>query len=128
MMRLLSCASRTTSKPPTARATGVRPQQRGEDAHRGGLTGAVRAEQSENAALGDREIEPVEGSYFALARAIDLDQAFGNDGVRNGRDLRCGSLHHFMFGEGALRRMTQSEPSRVPRSQRLIARRARRRR
>ena len=63
------------------RAAGVRPQQRREDAHRGGLAGAVGAEQAEDGALGDRQVDAVEGPDLALARLVDLDQALGRDDV-----------------------------------------------
>ena len=43
------------------RRTGIRPGQRGEDLHRGGLAGAVRAEQPQYYALRDAERQSVEG-------------------------------------------------------------------
>ena len=88
-------------------APGVGPQQGGEDAHRRRLAGAVRAEQPEDAALGDGQVEPVERAHLALPRAVDLDQAFGDDGVRNNRTSGRGVGHHFMIHRIAIHRMTQ---------------------
>jgi hypothetical protein len=55
-------------------AARVRPQERGEDPHRGRLAGAVRADQRADAARGHREVEPVEGG----GGAEGLPQALGN--------------------------------------------------
>ena len=47
----------------------VGPEQRGEDAHRGGLAGPVRAEQTEHGAAGDREVDAAQG--LGVAEALD---------------------------------------------------------
>jgi len=52
---------------------GVGAQQGGEDAHGGGLARAVGAEQAEDSALGDFEVDAVEGTYIAEG----LHQALG---------------------------------------------------
>ena len=57
------------------RVPGIGAEQRGEDAHRGGLAGAVGSEQTDDGAIGDREIESVDG----LDVAEVLDQPFGMD-------------------------------------------------
>ena len=64
------------------RASRVRLEQRGEDPDRRRLAGAVRPEQTEDGALGDLEVDAVERADLALAGLVDLDQAFGGDGVR----------------------------------------------
>jgi hypothetical protein len=59
-----------------ARDAGGRPQQRREDAHRRGLAGPVRAEEPVDLALGDLEVEAVDGADAALELAdepADLD-------------------------------------------------------
>ena len=61
--------------------TRVRAQQRGDDAHGGGLAGAVRAEQAQHAALRDGQVKAVQRAHLVLARAIDLDEALGFDDV-----------------------------------------------
>ena len=67
---------------------GVRLQERGEDPDAGRLAGAVRAEQAQDGALGDFQVHAVEGADLVLARPIDLDQAFGRDGVHGGAEPR----------------------------------------
>ena len=57
----------------------VGPQDRGEDAHRGGLAGAVRAEQPEHGAGRHREVDAVEGDDVAEP----LLESFDDDGVRS---------------------------------------------
>ena len=54
-------------------------QQCGQDAHRGRLAGTVGAEQPEHRALGNGEVEAVEGPYFS----VGLDQACRPDHVRH---------------------------------------------
>jgi hypothetical protein len=54
---------------------GIRAEDRGEDAHGGGLAGAVRAEQAEDGAPLDLEVDPVEGDHVAEV----LDQALDSD-------------------------------------------------
>src|SRR5918995_5252716 len=44
-----------------------RPGERRQDLDRGGLAGAVRAEQSEHRACSDGEAQPVEGGYVAIS-------------------------------------------------------------
>ena len=61
------------------RSSGVRLEQRRQDPDRRRLARAVGSEQTEDGALGDLEIEPVEGADLVLARLVDLDQAFGRD-------------------------------------------------
>jgi hypothetical protein len=39
---------------------GIRPQQRGQDPHDGGLAGTVRAEQAKHGALGNGKVDPGE--------------------------------------------------------------------
>ena len=53
----------------------VRPQDRAEDAHRGGLAGAVWAQQAEDGANGDLEIDALE----SLELAEVLLQAFNQN-------------------------------------------------
>ena len=50
-------------------AAAVRPQQGGEDPHRGGLAGAVGAEQPADGSGRHREVEPVERHGAAVALA-----------------------------------------------------------
>src|SRR3546814_645749 len=54
-------------------------EQRGEDPHRCGLAGAVRAEQAEHGTLRYVEVEPCEGGDIAVA----LHEAPGGDDVRH---------------------------------------------
>jgi len=54
----------------------VGPQQGGQDPHRGGLAGAVGAEQPADRALGDGQVEAVEG----VGRAVALAQPLGQNG------------------------------------------------
>ena len=73
-----------------AGAAGVRPRERGEDPDGRGLAGAVGAEQAEDRAGRDREVEPVERADVA---GIGLDEAVGLDGI--GLIERCTShLEH----------------------------------
>ena len=55
-----------TSKPATVAPPGVGVEQRGEDAHRRGLAGAVGAEQAEHAAAGHDEVDAVERLHVAV--------------------------------------------------------------
>ena len=71
-------ASRTTSKPATRADPAVGGEQRGQDAHRGRLAGAVRPEDAEHGAFADGEVDAGEG----LGGAESLGQAFGLDRVR----------------------------------------------
>jgi len=48
-------------------ASGVRLQQRRQDAHRGGLAGTIRAEQAQDAAFFDFEVDAVQRTDLALA-------------------------------------------------------------
>ena len=54
----------------------VGPQQGGQDPHGGRLAGAVGAEQPADRALGDGQVETVEG----VGRAVALAQPLGQDG------------------------------------------------
>ena len=58
-----------------------RAQQRGEDAHGGGLAGAVVAEQAEHRALGDVEVDVAQRPEVAVA----LAEPFGEDAGVVGR-------------------------------------------
>ena len=60
-------------------AAGIGPQDRGEDAHGGGLARAVGTKQPEDGAGRDREVDPVEGDD----RTEPLSQIFDDDGVRH---------------------------------------------
>lgn len=53
----------------------VGPQQRGEDPYRSGLSRAVRAQEAEDRAGADGEVDPVQGYGFLES----LDQPFGDD-------------------------------------------------
>ena len=74
-------ASATTSWPATDRAALGRAQQRGQDAHGGGLAGAVVAEQAEHRALGDVEVDVAQRPEIAVA----LAEPFGEDAGVVGR-------------------------------------------
>jgi hypothetical protein len=67
--------------------SGVRARQRREDADGGGLARAVGAEQAEDRAGRDLEVEAVERADVAR---IGLDEAVGLDGIR--LIERCTSL------------------------------------
>ncbi len=55
----------------------VRPQQRGQHLHHGGLAGTVGAEHAVDGPLRDRQVDPVDGPVVAE----DLDEADRFDGV-----------------------------------------------
>lgn len=57
-----------------ARPPGIRPEERGQDADRGGLAGSVRPEQAQDRPFIDGQVEAVERAHLVLARAIDLGQ------------------------------------------------------
>jgi hypothetical protein len=57
-----------------------RPQQRGEHPDGGALAGAVRAEEAEDLAGLDGEIDAVDGSYGVGARSEVSDEIAGDDG------------------------------------------------
>ena len=59
---------------------GVGPEQRGEDADRGGLAGAVGAQQAEDGALPDAEIHAVEGA--GVTECLDQPVRFDRVGHR----------------------------------------------
>ena len=65
--------------------TAVGPEQRGEDAHRGGLAGAVRPEEAEHGADGDFERDALQRLDLAEA----LSEVFGDDGG----GVRGGGMH-----------------------------------
>ena len=74
-------------------AAGIGPQDRGEDAHGGGLAGTVRAEQPEDGASGYGEVDAVEGADGAEAP----DETFHLDGdlrSRSGAACRVGGTSH----------------------------------
>ena len=58
----------------------VGPEVRGEDAHRGRLPGAVRAEQAEHGPARDLEVDAVEGDHLpvVLPEALGLDRDLGH--------------------------------------------------
>ena len=66
-------------------------QERRQDPDRRRLAGAVRPEQAQDGALRDLEVDAVERADLALARAVDLDQAFGGNRSRDD-DLLGGRL------------------------------------
>ena len=79
-----------------------------QDLHRGGLAGAVRAEQRHELAAGDRELEAVEDLQrpVALAQPANLDRERHPEGARRGparldRDLVTGG--HATPGSGHFR-------------------------
>lgn len=62
------------------RGSGIRLQQGGEDAHHGGLTGAVRAEEGEDAALLDLEVDAAQHVQIFVGL---LDAVHRDGGVRH---------------------------------------------
>ena len=77
-----------TSRPRTTRAAAIGLDQRGEDAHRRGLAGAVRSEQTEHAADGNVERHTLQ----RFDRAEGLDQVLDDDGRFACGARACGSL------------------------------------
>ena len=69
------------------RPTGVGLEEGRQDPDGSRLAGAVRSQQPDDRPLWDVEVEPVEGADLALAGFVDLDQAFGRDGVVGHPDL-----------------------------------------
>ena len=63
----------------------VRPGERGQDAYRGGLAGAVWAEHAEDRAGGDPEIEPAQG--HGAAKALSSASASITRAIVTGRPL-----------------------------------------
>jgi len=70
MMRRTVSASLATSWPEYGRASGVRSQNSGEDAHRRGLAGAVGTEQPENGALFDLKRDTIERTHVAAGKDL----------------------------------------------------------
>ena len=66
-------------EPRHGRAAGVGAKQGRQDPDGRGLAGAVRAEQPEDRALLDHEVDAVERADLVLAAAVDLDQALRDD-------------------------------------------------
>ena len=89
---------------------GVRLQQRREDAHGRGLAGPVRAEQSQDRAFGDLEVHAVECADLVLAGPIDLDEAFGGDGVHGGAQPRVRYLGAAQYTEVRCARSARGQP------------------
>ena len=75
--RLASAGERTTSMPPTVRRARGGDDTRREHSCGGRLAGTVRAEQPEDLAALDDEVEVVDGADVAR---IDLGEALGDDG------------------------------------------------
>ena len=92
-MTCLAVAGRaTTSMPPTiARALG-RDDPRGQHADGRRLAGAVRAEQPEDLAAVDAQVEVLDRPERAAAAVEDLGQTVGDDDVAVGAELRVRGL------------------------------------
>ena len=75
MVRRTWCGWVATSYPPTRARARVGLEQGREDADGGGLAGAVRAEDAEDGAGGNGEVDPVEGlgGAEALPEPLGLD-------------------------------------------------------
>ena len=75
MVRRTWCGSRGDVEPADPGGADVGLEQRREDADGGGLTGAVRAEDTEDGAGGNGEVDPVEGlgGAEALPEPLGLD-------------------------------------------------------
>ena len=87
--RRTSAASSTTSWPATRGAAAGRAQQRGQHPHRGRLAGAVRAEEGVDLALGDLEVDAVDGPDPARELALEpcyLDCRHGGGIYRRARE------------------------------------------
>ena len=69
---------------------GVRPQQGGQDSHQGRFSCAVRAEQAEDRAGGNAQIDPLEGGHIAER----LGEPFGLDSGARGAHRYARKLAH----------------------------------
>ena len=93
MTRRMASACVRTSNPATVARPGVGAEQGRQDPDGRGLARAVGAEQAEDRALLDHEVDAVERADLALAAAVDLHQALGDDrlrALRRGDDGRGG--------------------------------------
>ena len=68
MLRRTCSDSRTTSYPATVAVPAVGRQQRGQHPQRRGLAGAVGPEEADDLALGDVEVDAVDGAHLGLLR------------------------------------------------------------
>jgi hypothetical protein len=71
----------------------IRLQQGGQDPNAGGLARAVGAEQPEDGALGDGQVEPVQRVHVV----IQLDEVFHLDGSVHGPTLRLACDNNLQF-------------------------------
>ena len=111
MTRRTAAGSATTSMPSTvARALGGL-AERGEDADGGGLAGAVVAEQAEDGAGGDVEVEVPQGPQVAEA----LAEALGVDAAEPLCHRGC-SLFVLRTRQGSSTLYDMATPQRTPRS------------
>ena len=105
------------SRPKTRRLAGGRKEQAEQQLDRGRFAGAVRAEQAEDFAAMDRQIEGLQRPNLLPAPkiAIDLREISGFDdhivrggsgGNGSGSDLSC---HAFLVSELAVRPMPQAD-------------------
>ena len=82
MTRRIASGLRPDVEPRHGGAARVGAEQGREDPDGRGLARAVRAEQAEDGALLDHEVDAVERADLVLAAAVDLDQALGDDRLR----------------------------------------------
>ena len=94
-----SAASRTASRPITRARAGVGLQQRGQDPHRGGLAGAVRAEQAEDGAGARGEVHAAQ----RLHRPVGLLEPLDDDRVIVMSELASDSEPMVRLSHAALR-------------------------